>query len=197
MQVRFENPFSKQSYVFTLNARLTKLEKEVLGVRSNLDRKSIYNDSLHMLMLDCDEIKDEYLIQCLIKLQHEFKLGDAEVYTSSLKTVYFFGLSSKFPFIHVIKKQIKKRHIYFFQDPMTYWRALKIIHYATVELKFVDEAFARWRMARPNMVLRISAKSNGFVPEPDFIIQSTFAKPEVKWFKESVRELLRGEMNGS
>jgi len=143
-------------------------------------------------MLDYDEIREDLLVKKLVDLQHEFKLGNAEVFTSSIKTIYFFGFSRKFPFLHVIKKPIKKRHVYFFQDPMVYWRALRIIHKSEC-----DEAFRRWRMIRHNIVLRISPKSDGHVPKPDFVVKSPFAKPEIKWFKRNVYEMLKGEKYGS
>jgi hypothetical protein len=180
--------------VVTLNFRVTKIEEPVLGIRSNLDNKSIYNDGLHILMLDCDDVPKEVLVDRLIKLQHRFKLGDATVMKSSLKTIYWIEINSSFPFVHFMKKKIIKRHIYFFGDPMIYWDAFKIIHFATNELKIVDEAYSRWRGIRPNMVLRTSPKSDGFVPEEDFVIKSPFVKPEIKWFRDFVEKMLMGEI---
>ena len=148
-------------------------------------------------MFDCDDIPKRHLIKELIELQHEFKLGDAEVYRSSKKTVYYFETSKRFPFIHARKEIKRKWHVYFFQDPMTYWKAFKIIHYATNVLRIVDEAYSRWRGIRPNMVLRLSPKSDGFVPEPLFIVRSPYIKPDVKWFKSEVYRMLQFESDKS
>ena len=185
--------FRLGKYIITLGFRITRLEAEVLGIRSNLDSKSVYDGGKHVLMLDCDEIADEILIRSIVELQHRYRLGDAEIYTSSMKTVYQVGFNGAFPFIHAKEKKITKRHVYFFQDIMDYWRAVEIIHFATNVLKIVDPAYSRWRGIRANMVLRESPKSNGFVPQFDFIVESPFKKTEIKWFKESVVQMLDAE----
>lgn len=181
--------FRVLGYVVTLNARATKLEKEVMGIRSNLDKKSIYNNGLHILMMDFDDVPREMLIRELIEIQHRHKLGDAEVFQSSMKTVYTIERIRSFPFLDVQKRLIKKWHVYFFQDPMTYWKAIMIIH----GTNGVDESYKRWRMIRPNMVLRLSPKSDGFVPRPIFTVTSPYVKPNVNWFRDQVYEFLKKE----
>lgn len=183
-------------YILTFNARMTKLEREVLGIRSNVDDISIYGNGKQILMLDCDDVPSDVLARSLMKIQHKFLLGDAEVLTSSRKTVYSIGADRKVPFLHIRKKIVKKRHVYFFQDLMTYWDAIKVIHYATNVLGIADEAFARWRMIRSNMVLRISPKTKTDIPEKEFVILSPFHKPDLKWFKDSVYKMIEVE-NGA
>jgi hypothetical protein len=175
--------------VFTLNFRWTFLEAPVLGIRSNLDEKSVENNGLHALLLDYDDIlSDKELIKELYKFQKRFRLGDCEVFKSSWKKIYRFILNKNFPFLHIKISTIKKRHVYFFEDMMTYWQAIKIIF-----LSSCDPAFKRWRMIRNNIVLRISPKSDGCIPEPEFIVKSPYSKPEIRWFKDYVYGMLRGE----
>jgi hypothetical protein len=138
-------------------------------------------------MLDYDaRLPEEDLIKELNDIQNKFKKGDCEVFVSSIKTIYKFSFN-RHP-ITIIP--IKKFHVYFFQDMMTYWEAMKIIFYSSC-----CKAFKRWRMIRPNVVLRVSAKSDGFVPQPFMIIKSKYSKPEIRWFKDYVYSMLKNEVD--
>jgi len=177
--------------VFTLNFRITKLESSVLGIRSNLDNRSVFNGGLHVLMLDYDaRLPLEELIKELHDIQGRFKKGDCEIFISSIKTIYKLQANKKFSFIHILKIPIIKYHVYFFQDMMKYWEACEIIAYSSC-----CNAFKRWRLPRLNIVLRVSAKSDGFVPQPFMIIKSKYSKPEIRWFKEKVYRALKNEVN--
>ena len=183
MQWRFLNR------VLTINTRLTHLENPVLGIRSNLDNRSPFDGGLHALMVDYDaRLPEEELIKELHTIQKKFKKGDCEVFISSIKTIYKFYFDSSIPFFHLKRIPIKKFHVYFFQDMMTYWEACKVIAFSSC-----CNAFKRWRLPRCNIVLRISPKSNGFVPQPYMIIKSKYSKPEIRWFKDYVYGMLRGE----
>jgi hypothetical protein len=39
----------------------------------------------------------------------------------------------------------------------------------------------------------VSPKSDGHIPEPEFILKSPYSKPEIKWFKDYVYGMLKGE----
>lgn len=187
--------FRIRNYIFTFNVRATKLEKCVMGIRSNLDKKSIYNGGLHILMLDADDVTKDNLFKGIMALQNKFKLGDAEISRSSIKTIYQVIMNKKIPFFHIKKKRIEKWHVYFFQDQLDYFQCVKIIHYATNVLKITDPAYSRWRGIRKNMVLRTSPKSNGYVPKFHYKVISSYRKPDIKWFKEYVYKMIEREQS--
>lgn len=170
-------------HVITIHGRITKLEPPVIGIRSNLDKLSLYHPKAkHLLMLDFDDKNDyQNLEKKLMKLQDRFGLGDCEIFESSYR----------------IKngKRIPKYHGYLFGDFWHYFQCCEIIHYA-VKLELVDPAFARWRMIRPNIVLRFSRKA-GFVPKYVGTIVSKHYKPPIKWFRDFVYDVIRIEKSGN
>jgi hypothetical protein len=129
-------------------------------------------------MLDFDDQNDyPTLEKKIMKLQEKFELGDCEIIESSYK----------------IKngKKIPKYHGYFFGDAWHYFQCCEIIHWAC-DKGIVDPAFARWRMIRPNMVLRFSVKE-GFAPKYAGTIFSKNYKPAIKWFKDFVYGAIQNE----
>ncbi len=156
---------------FRFSFRITKLENIVIGFCSNLDKLPVYHPKArHLLMLDFDDkLPLEELKKKIRELQRVFCLGDCEIFESSPN----------------------KYHGYFFGDAFHYFHCCQIIHYAVNE-GMIDEAFARWRMIRPNIVLRFSIKS-GFIPKYVTTVKSPYKKEPIKWFRDYVYEMLKIE----
>ena len=155
---------------FSFHFRITKLEKPVFGINSNLDDKSVYDGGLHVLLIDYDNklTLPELMEECK-RLQEKFKevLGDAYIFESSPK----------------------KYHVHFYQE-MDYWTAFKIIHFSKC-----DEQYKKWRGMRFCLTLRLSPKTEGFVPKFVMCVPSRYYKEEVEWFKKQVVSLLIYEYN--
>lgn len=181
-------------YTIGFSIRSNPLEPPVLGIRSNLDTLSIYNPlSRHLLMLDFDDLNSLEALRGKIRiLQTLFRLGDCYIYESSRIRTESNSIRIYPPFFGKTVETKSKYHGYFFQDSMTYFEALRIIHYCANTLKIVDPQYAKWRMMRPNCVLRLSPKKDGFVPSFIDIVKSPYShyEDEVAWFKDFVNQTL-------
>jgi len=173
LQVRIFNRvittyFKKKKKDFRFHFRITYLEKEVIGINSNLDDKSIYDGGLHVLFLDYDdELTLPKLMEECKRLQEKFKevLGDAYIFESSPK----------------------KYHVHFYQ-PMNYWYAFQVIHFSKC-----DEQYKKWRGCRTNLTLRLSPKEEGFVPKLIMCVPSRYPKQEITFMKKQMGSLLAHE----
>jgi hypothetical protein len=161
--------FKKSGKDFKFHFRVTKLEDPVLGINSNIDNLNVYDDKAgHILLLDYDnELTLPELIEECRRLQEKFKevLGDAYIFESSPK----------------------KYHVHFYQ-PMTYWLALKIIHFSKC-----DPQYKKWRMCRNNMTLRLSPKEEGYVPKIIMCVPSRYPKTELMFMKKQMASFLAHE----
>ena len=159
---------SGKDYKFSF--RWTKLEKEVLGINSNCDSKSIYENGMHVVFIDYDNklTLPELMEECK-RLQEQFKdtLGDAYIFESSPK----------------------KYHVHFYQQ-VTYWKAFEIIHFSNC-----DSQYKKYRGVRFNLTLRISPKGNGFIPKFVMIVPSRYYKEEDLFMKKQMAFLLTYEEN--
>jgi hypothetical protein len=145
-------------------------------------------------MLDFDDLTPLDVLKGKIRiLQTLFRLGDCYLYESSRIRTESNQIRIYPPFFYKQIELKSKYHGYFFQDTMTYFEALRIIHYCANTLKIVDPQYAKWRMMRPNMVLRLSPKQDGFIPSFVDIVWSPYGheKDEVTWFKDFVNQMIR------
>jgi hypothetical protein len=163
--------FRLGNYLYTItlfSGRRTFIEEPVAGFRSNLNNFDVHNErSLHIGMLDFDDrVSLPDLTKLIQKTQQKYK--------DVLGTAYIFETSPK------------KYAVHFYQA-LSYWKWLEIIHSLN---QYLDPAYCRWRMLRNNMVMRFTAKSNGYIPKLISTVETKYPKPEVEWYKDMVFNML-------
>jgi hypothetical protein len=162
--------FKKKGKDWKFSARCTFEEPIVAGIRSTLDNRDIYQGQLHFGMFDIDDnLPLEELIKKIKDVQEKFKefVGDSYIYETS-----------------------PKKYSFHFYNSASYWDWLKIAHYLSDVL---DPQYVHWRLFRPSMVMRISPKSNGFIPRLVCIVKSPYPKIENTFIKNSLLEILNRE----
>lgn len=162
--------FSKNGKDWKFSIRSTFLEPLCIGICSNVDDKDIYEGQEHVGIFDFDDrlpVNDLREVVRMVQKKFHF-VGDGYIYETS-----------------------PKKYCVHYYNHASYWDWLMVVHYLR---ELLDPAFVRWRLFRPSMVMRISPKSNGYIPTLVDVIESDNQVIEDVKFRESVLLMLKNEM---